>query len=63
HDTAFRDTPDYEPAGFEGWRDRLTDGGRVWDADRVRRAGRPGSSAATGAGSGAPSGAPAMAAR
>lgn len=31
HDTAFRDTPDYEPVGFEGWRDRLTDGGRVWD--------------------------------
>ncbi|MEU7618450.1 GNAT family N-acetyltransferase [Micromonospora rifamycinica] len=31
HDTAFRDTPDYEPVGFAGWRDRLTDAGRVWD--------------------------------
>ncbi|MFI9641969.1 GNAT family N-acetyltransferase [Micromonospora sp. NPDC051925] len=31
YDTAFRDTADYEPVGFDAWRDRLSDAGRVWD--------------------------------
>ncbi|MFV2115631.1 GNAT family N-acetyltransferase [Micromonospora sp. LOL_025] len=30
-DTAFRDTPDYEPVGFEQWRQRLTPYGTTWD--------------------------------
>ncbi|MEU3453858.1 GNAT family N-acetyltransferase [Micromonospora sp. NPDC006766] len=30
-DTAFRDTPDYEPLGFAGWRERIPSYGKVWD--------------------------------
>ncbi|MFG1952752.1 GNAT family N-acetyltransferase [Micromonospora sp. NPDC048830] len=30
-DTAFRDTPDYEPLGFEAWRDLIPSSGKVWD--------------------------------
>ncbi len=30
-DTAFRDTPDYEPLGFEAWRERIPSYGKVWD--------------------------------
>lgn len=30
-DTAFRDTPDYEPLGFDQWRDLLPSYGKVWD--------------------------------
>ncbi|MFD2766918.1 GNAT family N-acetyltransferase [Micromonospora eburnea] len=30
-DTAFRDTPDYEPLGFEAWREQLPSYGKVWD--------------------------------
>lgn len=30
-DTAFRDTPDYEPLGFAQWRDLLPSYGKVWD--------------------------------
>lgn len=29
-DTAFRDTPDYEPLGFAGWREQLPSYGKVW---------------------------------
>ena len=31
YDTAFRDTPDYEPLDFEPWRDRLPSSRQVWD--------------------------------
>ncbi|MFE9959523.1 GNAT family N-acetyltransferase [Micromonospora sp. NPDC005299] len=30
-DTAFRDTPDYEPVNFERWREALPSSGKVWD--------------------------------
>ncbi|MEV6372791.1 GNAT family N-acetyltransferase [Micromonospora musae] len=30
-DTAFRDTPDYEPVGFAQWREQLPSYGKVWD--------------------------------
>ncbi|MFG2053637.1 GNAT family N-acetyltransferase [Micromonospora sp. NPDC048930] len=30
-DTAFRDTPDYEPLGFAQWRELLPSYGKVWD--------------------------------
>ncbi|GHJ56694.1 hypothetical protein Nm8I071_60010 [Nonomuraea sp. TT08I-71] len=30
-DTAFRDTPDYEPVGFDQWREALPSSGKVWD--------------------------------
>ncbi|MEH0818925.1 MULTISPECIES: GNAT family N-acetyltransferase [unclassified Micromonospora] len=30
-DTAFRDTPDYEPVGFDRWREQIPASGRVWD--------------------------------
>ncbi|MEU8259002.1 GNAT family N-acetyltransferase [Micromonospora sp. NPDC048999] len=30
-DTAFRDTPDYEPLGFEAWQERIPSYGKVWD--------------------------------
>ncbi|MGR6317187.1 GNAT family N-acetyltransferase [Micromonospora soli] len=30
-DTAFRDTPDYEPLDFERWRELLPSSGKVWD--------------------------------
>ncbi|MFJ8576941.1 GNAT family N-acetyltransferase [Micromonospora sp. NPDC093277] len=30
-DTAFRDTPDYEPLGFAAWREQLPSYGKVWD--------------------------------
>ncbi|MFJ6195154.1 GNAT family N-acetyltransferase [Micromonospora sp. NPDC092111] len=30
-DTAFRDTPDYEPVGFDGWREQLPGSARRWD--------------------------------
>ncbi|MFU8870697.1 GNAT family N-acetyltransferase [Micromonospora sp. SL4-19] len=30
-DTAFRDTPDYEPLGFEAWREQIPSYGKVWD--------------------------------
>ena len=30
-DTAFRDTPDYEPVGFDRWREALPSSGKVWD--------------------------------
>ncbi|NES14380.1 MULTISPECIES: GNAT family N-acetyltransferase [Micromonospora] len=30
-DTAFRDTPDYEPLGFDQWREMLPSYGKVWD--------------------------------
>ncbi|KAB1913238.1 GNAT family N-acetyltransferase [Micromonospora sp. AMSO31t] len=30
-DTAFRDTPDYEPVGFDQWREQLPSYGKVWD--------------------------------
>ncbi|TDC59524.1 GNAT family N-acetyltransferase [Micromonospora sp. KC207] len=30
-DTAFRDTPDYEPAGYDHWRERLPAYDRTWD--------------------------------
>ncbi|EEP73282.1 GCN5 N-acetyltransferase [Micromonospora sp. ATCC 39149] len=31
YDTAFRDTPDYEPAGYDHWRERLPAYDRTWD--------------------------------
>ncbi|MFU8852096.1 GNAT family N-acetyltransferase [Micromonospora sp. SL1-18] len=30
-DTAFQDTPDYEPLGFESWRELIPSYGKVWD--------------------------------
>ncbi|RKN43471.1 GNAT family N-acetyltransferase [Micromonospora endolithica] len=30
-DTAFRDTPDYEPVGFDRWREQLPGYGTTWD--------------------------------
>ncbi|MGC5018558.1 GNAT family N-acetyltransferase [Micromonospora sp. DT47] len=30
-DTAFRDTPDYEPLDFDRWREQIPTYGRVWD--------------------------------
>ncbi|WNM41199.1 GNAT family N-acetyltransferase [Micromonospora halotolerans] len=30
-DTAFRDTPDYEPVDFDQWREQLPSYGKVWD--------------------------------
>ncbi|SCG65809.1 GNAT family N-acetyltransferase [Micromonospora coxensis] len=30
-DTAFRDTPDYEPVGFDQWREQLPRYAKVWD--------------------------------
>ncbi|MGW5672155.1 GNAT family N-acetyltransferase [Micromonospora sp. NPDC003776] len=30
-DTAFRDTPDYEPLGFDQWRELIPSYGKVWD--------------------------------
>ncbi|TDC34412.1 GNAT family N-acetyltransferase [Micromonospora sp. 15K316] len=30
-DSAFRDTPDYEPLGFAQWREQLPSYGKVWD--------------------------------
>ncbi|MBQ0893590.1 GNAT family N-acetyltransferase [Micromonospora sp. U56] len=30
-DTAFRDTPDYEPVGFDRWREQIPASGKVWD--------------------------------
>ncbi|TDC41758.1 GNAT family N-acetyltransferase [Micromonospora sp. KC213] len=31
YDTAFRDTPDYEPLDFDRWREALPSYGKVWD--------------------------------
>ncbi|MEO3775373.1 GNAT family N-acetyltransferase [Micromonospora sp. B11E3] len=31
YDTAFRDTPDYEPLDFEAWRELIPSSGKVWD--------------------------------